>query len=159
MQEHIGFLVMTHFTKRSSSWPCLALPVCWWSHHCSILVFPPSDSEVFPVRLLEVVRNSLRLWVWSESCFPSIYGFSLCLRIRMLVAQSCLTLSDPTDCSPPGSSVHGILRARVLECVAISSSRGSSWPRHQTQVSCIAGAFFTVWATRGWNREGLPRSW
>ena len=52
------------------------------------------------------------------------------------------------DWSPPGSSVHGIFQARILECVAISSSRGSSQSRDQTQVSCIAGRCFTVWATR-----------
>ena len=45
------------------------------------------------------------------------------------VAQSCLTLCDPMDCNPPGSSVHGILQARILELVVISSSRGSSQPR------------------------------
>ena len=48
------------------------------------------------------------------------------------VAQLCLTLCDPMDCSPPGSSTHGILQVRVLEWVAISSSRGSSQPRDQT---------------------------
>ena len=62
------------------------------------------------------------------------------------VAQSCPTLCDPMDCSPPGSSVHGILQARVLKWVAVSFSRGSSQPRDQTQVSCIAGRFFTHWA-------------
>ena len=46
----------------------------------------------------------------------------------MLVAQSCLTLCDPMDCSPPSSSVHGILQARILEWVSISFSRVSSWP-------------------------------
>ena len=51
------------------------------------------------------------------------------------------------DCSPPGSSVHGILQARILEWVAIPFSRGSSRPRDQTQVSCTAGGLFTVWAT------------
>ena len=51
------------------------------------------------------------------------------------VAQSCPTLGDPRDCSPPGSSVHGIFQARILEWVAISFSRGSSWPRDRTQVS------------------------
>ena len=65
-----------------------------------------------------------------------------------LVAQSCLTVYDPMDCSPPGSSVHGILQARILEWVAMPFSRGSSQPRDRTQVSCIAGGFFTVWATR-----------
>ena len=53
-------------------------------------------------------------------------------------AQSCLTLCDPTDCSLLGSSVHGIFQARILECVAISYSRGSSQPRDPTLVSCIA---------------------
>ena len=59
------------------------------------------------------------------------------------VAQSCQTLCKPMDCNPPGSSVHGILQARRLEWVAISSSRGSSQPRDQIQVSCSAGGFFT----------------
>ena len=52
------------------------------------------------------------------------------------------------DCSPPGFSVHGIFQAGILEWVAISSSRGYSWPRDQTQVSCIAGRRFALWATR-----------
>ena len=64
--------------------------------------------------------------------------------------QSCLTLCDPMDCSPPGSSVHGILQARLLEWVAISSSRGSSQPGTET-VSLIppalAGRVFTASAT------------
>ena len=64
------------------------------------------------------------------------------------VAQSCLTLCDPMDYSPPCSSVHGILQARILEWVAIPFSRGSSQPRGQTQVSCTAGKVFTVWAIR-----------
>ena len=52
------------------------------------------------------------------------------------------------DYSPPGSSVHGILQTRILEWVVMPSSRGSSQPRDRTQVSHIAGGFFTVWATR-----------
>ena len=61
-----------------------------------------------------------------------------------MYAQSCPTLCNPMDCSPPGSSVHGIFQARILERDAISFSRGSSWPRDWTQVSCIAGRFFTT---------------
>ena len=61
-----------------------------------------------------------------------------------LVAQSCLTLCDPMDCSLPGSSTHGILQARILEWVVIPSSRGSSHPRDGTQVSRIEDRFFTV---------------
>ena len=54
------------------------------------------------------------------------------------VTQSCLTLCDPMDCSPPGSSVHGIFLARVLEWIVISYSRGSSWPRNPTHVSWVS---------------------
>ena len=57
-------------------------------------------------------------------------------------------MSNSLDCNPPGSSVHVILQARILECVAISFSRGSSQPRDQTQVTRIAGRLFTDWATR-----------
>ena len=63
-----------------------------------------------------------------------------------LVAYSCLTLCNPKDYSLPGSSVHGILQARILEWVAISFSRGSSWSRDWAWVSCIAGRFFTIQA-------------
>ena len=59
-------------------------------------------------------------------------------------AQSCLTLCDPMDCSPPGSSVHGILQARVLEWIAISFFKGSSQPRNRTRVSHIVDRCFTV---------------
>ena len=64
------------------------------------------------------------------------------------VAQSCLTLCGPMDCSQPGFSISGILQARMLEWVAISFSKRSSWPRDWTQVSCIVGRRFTIWATR-----------
>ena len=82
------------------------------------------------------------------------------------VAQSCPTLWDPMDCSPPGFSIHGILQARILEWVAISFSRESSQPRDGTQVSCITGRCFNLWATReagidkiyskSWKEKNLP---
>ena len=71
--------------------------------------------------------------------------------VRAKSLQSCRTLCDPKDCSPPGSSVHGILQARILEWVVMPSSRVSSWPRDRTCVSCsscITGRFFYHWATR-----------
>ena len=80
---------------------------------------------------------------------PSNSYFLLLWSIRItgvvLAAQSCQTLCDPMDYSLPGSSVHGILQARILEWVAISSFRGSSWPRDRSWVSCIAERFLTVW--------------
>ena len=72
------------------------------------------------------------------------------------VTQSCLALSDPMDCSLPGSSVHGIFQARVLEWVAIFFSRGTSWPRDRTPISHIVGRRFTFWATREATRE-MPK--
>ena len=64
--------------------------------------------------------------------------------LKVSVTQSCPTLGDPMGCSLPGSSVE-IFQARILEWVAIPFSRESSWPRDQTQGSCIAEGFFTVW--------------
>ena len=67
------------------------------------------------------------------------------------VVQLYSTLCDPKDCSPPGSSIHGIFQTRILEWVAISFSRGSSQPRDRTQVSRIAGRLFTICATKEGN--------
>ena len=84
---------------------------------------------------------------------------------RNEVTQSRPTLCDPMDCSPPGSSVHGILQARVPECVAIFFSRGSSRPRDETQVSRVMGRCFNLRATRwtgiclnSWSGKIPPRS-
>ena len=64
--------------------------------------------------------------------------------VKVLVTQSCPTLCDPMDCSPPGYSVHRILQARILKSVAIPLSRGSSRLKDRTWVSCSAGRFFTA---------------
>ena len=63
----------------------------------------------------------------------------MCEKVKVLVTQLCPSHCDPMDCSPPGSSVHGILQVRMLEWVAISFSRGSSSPRIHTGASCLAG--------------------
>ena len=65
-------------------------------------------------------------------------------KISHSVAKLCPTLCNPVDCSPPGSSVHGISQSRILEWIPIPFSRGSSWPRDQTCVSCLACGFFTT---------------
>ena len=79
-----------------------------------------------------IISSSSKL---SRGVFLSLHGH-VCV-----CTQSCLTLGDPMDCSPPGSCVYGIFQARILECVVVSSSRGSSWPRdepiHVSCVSCI----------------------
>ena len=81
-------------------------------------------------------------WLWGGLTCTILIPLCVCV----LVAQSCLTLCNPPDCSLPGFSVHGILQARILEWIAIPFSRGTSHPRNRTLVSCMAGRFFTIWA-------------
>ena len=78
---------------------------------------------------------------------PLWSNFVLSLQPCVLLAQSCQTLCNPKDCSPPGSSVHGLLQAGILVWDAIPFFRGSSQLRDGNQVSCIAGRFFTIRAT------------
>ena len=89
---------------------------------------------------------NLEGWDWEGDGREVQKGRGICTPMAdscVFVAQLCPTLCDPMDCNPPGSSVHEIFQARILEWVAISFSRGSSQPRDQTRVSCTAGRFFT----------------
>ena len=85
----------------------------------------------------------------------SFYLPQYCWTVLCLVAQSCPTLWNPLDCSPPGSSVHGILQARILEWVAVLSSRGSFWPRDWTSVSCLLAAQVLLWKWKSLSCVGL----
>ena len=92
---------------------------------------------------------------WGHCNGPScLESLTTPLYVCVLVTQSwdCTTLFDAMDCSLLGSSVHGILQARILKWVAIPFSRGYSWLRDWTHISCIVGGFFTIWITR----EGHP---
>ena len=81
-------------------------------------------------------------------CFlPETYTTLKINYVKMKVAQWCLTLW-PRELRPPGSSIHGILQARILEWIASPFPRGPSQPRDQTQISWLAGGSFTVWAIR-----------
>ena len=87
-----------------------------------------------------------RIPMISASVFSGSFSFPSRV-LKVLITQSCLTLCNPMDCSPPGSSVHRILQARALEWVAVPFS-SSPHPRDHTQGSRIAGRFSVVWATR-----------
>ena len=98
---------------------------------------------------------SLRLDTWvcssdlpSNSCVCVCVCVGACVHMCVLVAQSCLTLCDPMDCSQPGSPVHGILQARILEWVAIPFSRGSFQPRDWTPGLLHYMQILYHWATR-----------
>ena len=86
--------------------------------------------------------------IWFRPWAKKLPQYKVLPLVKELVPQSYPTFWDPLDCSLPGSSVHGILQARMLECLGISFSRGSSWSRDQTQTSCTVGRFFTVWDTK-----------
>ena len=111
----------------------------------------------------------LMLWIYSWMIIPYLWIIYLEMCLCMLVIWSCSTVLNPIDCSLPGSFVCGIFQARILEWPAISFTRGSSQPRDQTQVSCIAGRLFTIWATREamfysgiqqiWNKRIVRKFW
>ena len=87
---------------------------------------------------MELCKSLTLHIVYKEIAFLTYQAY----QVKVLVVQSCLTLCDPIDCRLPGSSVHGILQARILEWVAYPFSRESSQPRNRTGVSCIAGGLF-----------------
>ena len=95
----------------------------------------PNKAQAIPSQIMSLLCFCLfSLSLFSSSCW---------WKVKMKVAQSCVTLWDPIDCSPPGSSAHGILQARILERVAFPFSSRSSQPRDQTQLSHITGRFLT----------------
>ena len=107
---------------------------------------PVSQDFLFPF-VVKVKKISLLKFIYTPTPnWCTIFFFSM--KWRREVFCELILICDPMDCSLPGFSVCGILQARILEWVAISSSRGSSQPRDQTWVSHIAGSFFTIWATR-----------
>ena len=85
--------------------------------------------------------------LYDTNCWKILKIYCMCVR-----AQLCLTHCNPMDCSPWGSSVHGISQARLLEQVAISYYRGSSWPRDWTCVSCIGR-----WILLPLSHQGSPK--
>ena len=115
--------------------------------HSSILAWRiPMDRGAWWVRVHSVAESDMTEWLSTaqhtahnmktRQLTGTLRVLSSCACVRS-VARLCLFVT-PRDCSPPGSSVHGILSARILEWVAIVSSRGSSWPRDRTHISCIS---------------------
>ena len=113
---------VAHYTPGTYNWKFV------FNHLHSIPLPPAFTTHLISFSMSMFVWSIIDLWWW-------------------LLTKSCPTLCNPMDCSLPGSSVHEISQARILEWVVISFSRGSSWPRDQTWVSCIAGRFFMDWLT------------
>ena len=130
IKKHTSFLSKIFLLYHMTKYFCYA-----WKG----LYFPPTMVILF------IIISSLGTHLTDR------FGEQILLRHAACVYICCSVMSDclwPMDCSWPGSSVCRILQARILEEVAIPFSRGSSRPRDRTQVSCFAGGFFTIWATR-----------
>jgi len=118
-----------------------SLPTCWfWTPilcNCEAITFCSSNPVVASVA---VSVNYYKCQAFIPSITPSLFRYSLenlaCVHAQLL--QSCPTLCDPVDRSPPGSSVNGILQARILEWVDVPSSRGSSRPGDETCASYVS---------------------
>ena len=112
---------------------------------------------MIPSFLFSLSNWKLEIWMFqllsNWECF-SCKVHATPRAIVLCCVPSCLTLWEPMDCSSPSSSVCGILQVRILEWVAISFFRGSSWPRDQTCISCIGRRFLYHWAmvsvTKSW---------
>ena len=152
-----AFLVCRVFDDGHSDW-CNVVSHCSFDFHfsnnewCSAS-FPVLVSHLYVFFEEMLCRSSVYFLIGLFFCFQVVWAVCIFWKLSpsqlhhfwifspnpccCLVAQSCLTLCDPMDCSRPGSSVYGIIPARILEGVAISSSRGSSWLRDHTCVSCI----------------------
>ena len=148
---------------KSSSWPLLHLTQGLWLTparnptslgHKVVLIqathlWVQTSSDANAVSESEM-RAQKCLFSWASTLLDHTRNLAGCVYVCVcvLVAQSCLTLCDTLDCSPPGSSVHGILQAGILEWVAIPFSRRFSQLKNWTRVSCIVGRFCTIWDTR-----------
>ena len=128
---------------------CCLSNVCTWALMLFVLSAAIQNSEYTHIHAHVVTYPAYFLlpMKMNESA-PSPVCYGPHIHVCMLIAQLCLTLCDSVDCSLQGSSVHGILQARILERVAIPFSEGFSRPREQTRISSIAGGFYTVWVTR-----------
>ena len=120
----------------------------WWQIYSKLFYMWCHTVQLSSLNINEIPSGFLTLcwipWKWKWECSRAL----------------CPALCDPVDGSPPGSSIHGILQARILEWVAISFSRGSSWPRDRTQVSRIAGRCFNLWPSfPGYHRRFWKSVW
>ena len=130
----------TSFSWQSKGWISWMM---WNEVKLSILHNPYGNTMMKVVHVLISVVRKLAQRGHVAFQFIQLVNINTCC-CHCLVAQLCLTLCNPTDCSPQGSSVCGISQTRILEWVAISFSRGSSWPRDRTHISCVTGWFFTA---------------
>ena len=123
-KEQVKDLKSGMFIPRSSTFIYMLSKIEWRSSENKTVFLFHFPFHSLPSPSLE------NYWFLTQLYYDALHACS--------VAQSCPNLCNPVDCSPRGSSVHGIFQARIVEWVAISSSRGSSWPRDQTHGTCVS---------------------
>ena len=128
---------------RSYPFPCFGGEWAGFEGHTPPAAHQASSLAPFCLIFQNIYSSLQSCFLWAKEHGQIKWIYCGCL----LVAQSCPTLYDLVGCSPLGSPVHGILQARILDWVAMSFSKGSSWPRDQTPFSCMAGSLYTIWAT------------
>ena len=133
------FLKVSVRSTHIKSLPVFFFFLCYWGH---CVFYYSVFFSVHRMKSLSDFRAREKVFLIWTGLFPLLA--CLCVLSRSVVSN----FLGPMDHSLPDSSFHGILQARIREWVAIPFSGGSSWPRDRTQVSCIAGRFFTIWATR-----------
>ena len=127
----------------------LTTSLLFWIIHLNLYLIILDNWKLHLIVLRIIKFLHFWLWIiWFYNKNKLNLQWSLQLLWVYLAAQLCPTPCNPMDCSQPESSVHGILQARILEWVAMPSSRESFQPRDGIQVFLIAGGFFTIWATR-----------
>ena len=151
MATHSSILAWWIPTDRGAWWATVPPGVAKSQTRLSGLA---QHSTLYIIQYVSDVSVICIVYVYTQNIHPHqiyIFYYILHMSVHAQPFQSCLmTLCHSVDCSPPGSFVHGVLQARMLEWVAMPSSRESSWPREWTHISCvfcISGGFFTHWAT------------
>ena len=146
----VTFKLSDHFSHTSTKAFSRRTPLINKAHYSTLSgILPTLKCIAFQNKVNTMLGDSVLVINRNPVNTPICPQCYLTFLVCVLVTQLCPTLCDPMDCSPPGSSVHGTLQARILEWVAMPFSRGSSRPRDRTWISYIAGKFFTIWATRG----------
>ena len=132
---------------------CFCFSCCIVAHSCPLLCNSMNHSRPGP-SVPEILQARILEWVAMPSSLSTCIAIFLVERNAQYIFCVLSLFSrvwhfyDPMDCSPPGSSVHGILQAGILGWVAVSSSRGSSLPSDQTRISCISRRILSPWASR-----------
>ena len=143
--KFVSLKLITHFTHPPSS------------SATTILLSASVISALFCSALLSCVQiPHVSGVIWHLPFFDISFSMTPFVWVCARSLQSCLTLCDSMDYSPPGSSVHGILQTRMLEWVAVSFSKGSSWPRDWTHGLLHWRADFLLLSHQGSPQHGLP---